>query len=987
MQIERLIARIRGQLEAGTADLEARSLAGEYAALCGRTRERLEQCVALIRAENDHAAFQVAESEPDLLSLCAQLSFADSERWQAMCRERGLPSGFPLDDQHVLAVEGLYGKPIGESHPLYRDYREAMRQRDEQRALTVLRSIARINPDDPTARSELTRLSAKFLRESLDKVLTLFTQEATEEAVTLMYRMERFGANLLTNEPRWEDALDRRVRHLRLKAAAQITQLSHDAAVGRSEGNWEACALSLGRIRALQRDHQVNLADEREVILQGLESWAGELAATAEAEASLRANLQALSDEWLTLRQDSDRGTSPAILISRLNAWIEKATPFTDRLPEGLVREARGVRQLTRTRLSRRYALLTTSWVVGLLALLLGAYWGYDQQGLAAKAEGKFSEIKDLVTNWDNESAVTELDKFTKVHVAYANEAETKEEAAKLRELAQTQNDVELRLKTEAIYLEERRKAGITLANFAPVTQRVTAYLSELSKIGPAAKQRLQKYLSEPEAVLAACTKIGEESRTDLAALRRQLQVAMGESDTVANLPRALEALEKLRSLLANLTAAGIKNLDDAYAEVDRTAVRLEADLKSANAIRGLNDAGDLQSYLDAMAAVAATADPKTDLHKRAAFITEHAEALRNLPRSALAPRFGTMWDGAAKADATGVFQPSELLPSEDKIIRNLAGDKTAASLRKYNVRLHTRSADPRIMRQVYIAGDIFIQRNLLSGGTESVRTAKELTREGSLLEASWSLREFQNINGEITKSGEDLLEGLVIPELDYLRQFNRFYDLQAGKLSEPLLRKLDLVRRSPTPHLELRAYQMQELFKVAAQRPEAWGLLFAPSAQRDAEQLRRITQNAMGPYDFLFKDKWGDVQSELRTFLTRQSGPAYADEARFWRLTIGSLQSAKLIYAGTVGRDGKPTLREPIKNSAIYGLDSEGKPAVLFRADQTGGLTRVNEAALLSPLLRLSGTVTEAAQSVGIPANLTPPDGGWEAILQGRDL
>jgi len=37
MLTERLIARIRGQLEVGTPDLEARSLAGEYATLCQRT--------------------------------------------------------------------------------------------------------------------------------------------------------------------------------------------------------------------------------------------------------------------------------------------------------------------------------------------------------------------------------------------------------------------------------------------------------------------------------------------------------------------------------------------------------------------------------------------------------------------------------------------------------------------------------------------------------------------------------------------------------------------------------------------------------------------------------------------------------------------------------------------------------------------------------------------------------------------------------------
>jgi hypothetical protein len=164
MQIDRLIARIRGQLELGSPDLEARSLAGEYAALCARARERLEQCAGLIRGGQEHAAFQVAESEPDLLGLCAQLSFAESERWHALCRERGLPTGFAMDDQQVVAVEGLYGKEIGENHPLYRDYREAMRTRQEDRALTILRSIVRINPNDPNARSELDRLSTKFLR-------------------------------------------------------------------------------------------------------------------------------------------------------------------------------------------------------------------------------------------------------------------------------------------------------------------------------------------------------------------------------------------------------------------------------------------------------------------------------------------------------------------------------------------------------------------------------------------------------------------------------------------------------------------------------------------------------------------------------------------------------------------------------------------------------------------------------------------------------
>jgi hypothetical protein len=370
MQAERLIARIRGQLELGTPDLEARSLAGEYAALCLRARERLEQCATLVRGGNEHAAFQAAEADPDLLGLCALLSFAESDRWHALCRERGLPAGFPLDGQHVLAVESLYGRVIGESHPLYRDYRDAIRRRDEDRALAVLRSIVRINPDDPNAQSELARLSAKFLRESLGRVGALFAEGRAAEAVELMQRMERFGANDLAGEPRWDDARARRAAWLRANAAEQAISLVAEAALARDGGHWEACASALGRTRALERDHHLNLSAELLAQMAELEAWAGELAATAEAEASLRSALESLLEEWHVLGQEAARGSSPAILIVRLSAWIERATPHAERLPEGLLREARALRQATRMRLNRRYLLLTSSWVVGLLLIV-----------------------------------------------------------------------------------------------------------------------------------------------------------------------------------------------------------------------------------------------------------------------------------------------------------------------------------------------------------------------------------------------------------------------------------------------------------------------------------------------------------------------------------------------------------------------------------------------------------------------------------------
>ena len=983
MQVERLIARIRGQLELGTPDLEARSLAGEYAALCQRARERLEQCATLVRSGNEHAAFQAAESDPDLLGLCALLSFGESDRWHALCRERGLPAGFPLDGQHVLAVEGLYGRDIGESHPLYRDYREAIRRREEDRALSVLRSIVRINPDDPNARSELARLSAKFLRESLGKVASFFDQGSAEEAVELMSRMERFGANDLSGEPRWDEALARRVAWLRTKASDQVSTLVSAAEEARAGGHWEACAAALGRVRSLERDHQLTLTDATSSQVAELEAWAGGLAAASEAEAGQRAALEGLNDEWVLLQQEAARGSSPAILIVRLSSWLERATPQADRLPDGILREARALRQNTRARLNRRYMLLTTSWVGGLLLLIAGVVYGNILKTQEEESRDRFSEASRLIELHDHPAALAALEEFERGGLSPANQAARKEETAKLRQRLAAQVADEQRLRLEARALSDRRKQGLNLGNIAETEHRANKYLQEFNRVGGTLQTKLKAILPEPEALLSECRQLLDRTRNDVSAQIAALNKAMGESENVADLTAAAESLERLRLLIKTLADAGDKDLDSALAAADRADLRLSGERKTIVALRNLGKSADLTGYLAALADTAAnTAGEKSDLSSRASFVFSRAPTLQALPRTALAPRVGAMWDAAAGADATGNFTPATLTEAEQRGLRALSDTTLADSLRRCSLSLYSiRGATNG--RTVYVVGEIAESKKAITDGFEFFQKAKELTREGAIIETTWSRREFNNG----VRAGEEIVNPVTIPELDFIRQVSRFQDAKTGKLLEPLIRTMERVRRSDSPYPELRAYQLQELYKLATSRPDAWGLLFSPSAQRDADQLRRITQNSLRPYDFLFKDKWADIQLELRAFLAPPGGAGYAEEARFWRGTFANLRNRKLIFAGMVGRDGRPVLREAIKGTALYGLDNEGKATVLFRIADDGEVKRVAEAAPLTPLLRYPGTVAEAAQAAGIPKGLLVPDGGWETLLQGRDL
>ena len=983
MQAERLIARIRGQLELGTPDLEARSLAGEYAALCLRARERLEQCATLVRGGNEHAAFQTAEAEPDLLGLCALLSFAESDRWHALCRERGLPAGFPLDGQHVLAVESLYGRVIGESHPLYRDYRDAIRRRDEDRALAVLRSIVRINPDDPNAQSELARLSAKFLRESLGRVGTLFAEGRTAEALELMQRMERFGANDLAGEPRWDDARARRAAWLRANAAEQAQTLVAEAGIARDGGHWETCASALGRTRALERDHQLNLSPELLAQMSDLEAWAGELAATAEAEASLRSAIEALLEEWQVLGQEAARGSSPAILIVRLSAWLERATPHAERLPEGLLREARALRQATRTRLNRRYLVLTSSWVVGLL-LIVGAVVAVNlQRQQEEEASGRFSEAARLVELHQHDEALRALDDFERGGANAAEGERRKTEARPLRETLAKQVALEQKLRLEARQLEELGRQGVTDGNVAEVVRRTAAYLKALAEAGSATRERLKSVLPDPEGLAAASQNHLGKLRQELATRTTALNKAVSDSAAIADPVAAMETLERLRLLLKILGEAGDRDLDSAAAAADRGEIRLAGDRKIATALRKLESAADLTGYLAALAdASANTAGEKNDLGTRASFVFTRAPSLQALPRPVLAPRVAAMWDAAATADPKGIFHPTVLTEAEQRLLRRLSDTSLADSLRRATLSLYSvRGVTPG--RSVYVVGEVAESKNAFTDGVEFTQKAKELNRDGVVAEGAWRRREFNNG----IRNGEELTALAPIPELEFIRQVIRFQDARTGQLLEPPLRTMERVRRSDSPYPELRAFQLQELYKLAGGRPDAWGLLFSPSAQRDAEQLRRITQNAIEPYDYLFRDKWADVKAELRAFMIPQSGAGYAEEARFWRATFVQLRNRRLIFAGMVGRDGTPRLREATKGSALYGLDNDGKVAVLFRVGEDGLPKRVADAAPLSPLLRYPALVAEAAEAAGIPKGLNPPEGGWETLLQGRDL
>src|SRR5271156_3604170 len=153
----KLINQIRETLAIGGANAPIESLALEYARISQEANQRLESCSAMIAKGSEYQALQLAETEPALLDLIGELSFAEMREWSEFCLNQGLPVAPRFDGKAVQALDQLYAKGITANHPLYKDYRSAVSSRDDARALRIIRSIAHLNSEDADAKRELAR--------------------------------------------------------------------------------------------------------------------------------------------------------------------------------------------------------------------------------------------------------------------------------------------------------------------------------------------------------------------------------------------------------------------------------------------------------------------------------------------------------------------------------------------------------------------------------------------------------------------------------------------------------------------------------------------------------------------------------------------------------------------------------------------------------------------------------------------------------------
>ena len=187
----RVVAGVRDGL-AGAGGVDLRAVAGDYAQRCGAALERLESCGADVERGDAVAALRGAESWPPLREVIALLDIPERGAWDALCAGRGMPAAPCFPARRLEQLASLHAGSAALIPRLYRDYRGLVMQLRDAEALSVIRTIARIRPDDADAQSEKARLEEKAVAALTARMNAATAAGRTTEAVALADELADF---------------------------------------------------------------------------------------------------------------------------------------------------------------------------------------------------------------------------------------------------------------------------------------------------------------------------------------------------------------------------------------------------------------------------------------------------------------------------------------------------------------------------------------------------------------------------------------------------------------------------------------------------------------------------------------------------------------------------------------------------------------------------------------------------------------------------
>jgi hypothetical protein len=966
LEIERLVRKISDVLqEPGGAPVNPK-LAEDFAAACHAINLRLQQCEAMVRAEDRHQAIQLAETHPNLLDCVTALEFREADQWRSYCEQHGLPAAERIDARSVRSLNQCYAEGISTDHPLYAVYRGAVLSRNDEDALKALQSIARLNPADTNAASELTRLDAKVLQAKLSHLEDLLAGSSQEVIVAQVEAIEGFSFKHQPAGETWRKA-----------QMIRCGRLLEEAAKLRGSSNWMEALVKLDFIHRLQTEFKLDLGLDSLRKIEPIESWAR---AEQEKDSRDRQFQALLAELHFRIQQSEEKDTSARFVklgemkddCEGLHKVWRSIRDFTRPIPEDASAAFRKRSALLEAEIARRTMIRRRTVIAGVAAVMLvggiAAWFALAQlkaRDLAKHLNEAISQRQVRTTEKLLEQVVSQKHLLSAGPLsAAAADAETF--VGKERNLLKNFQDAFAKLPKDP-------SSNPGFAELAATSDQLTIVRNALGSIAPdlkvenqppfqAFEARWNKLLAQSTATVntlfehwlaPAETQVGEldyrsvlqEIRPLLASLSNQVhQIAACESGFTNHLAIRNDLLQRSASVQAKFAAYDqeLKKLDGGLVALERAKTADEFSAALSQIASSEYSSSPLAKAATAMQAVGPGEET----------------ALRLLIRATNASTWAFL-----KRDKGIRFIPEAAFPAENAIFAQLDRDPAVSSMHQ-RVRLWL-DADGTNFKEWVTAGAFTRAEGWSTIKAyepyTSPKTCEFADREYGFFDGKYKLTPIQPIYR---------IQQLSTPNdtaLFHTLGLEGFIGVAA--YSKPLLELLDAVKNSREGSPVFRAYLFLRLVDIMELQPESWGLAFAPAISGHRAQIKNIVGEQLKSGDWFVTERAIASAKKLDEFFVSASPISYTQQAAGLFSLAREACKAGFRYVGYVDLEGKPRAIDSSPDGEIWGYSASTKHAALMGIKAGSEVSLSGTSMPLSPLFMLGIQRDQLLAKAGVNA------------------
>jgi|GEM_PF-5765114 len=990
---------MKDALEGHPDQLFLQTLATDYSELVRTANLRLEQCALMVSKGNEFQAVQLAEVHPPLLDLVTTLSFPGLDKWKNLCNTRNLKLPERIDEKSVRILNDVYQKGLSPTHPLYKQYRAAMFDRNDEAALEVLLTITRMNSSDQVAKSELDRLRNRVIEKKIQVLQTTIDEGQAQEAINLLDYLDRISTTL-PEAPAIHSARHLQFQQTQQAAVAQCMELIAQLQPFQHNEDIKPALPMLETVFARRIDLNLTFPPETEELFQNPDSWLSTLRSralsmalddvrTGELDSWIEAHTADLENVTKLPGPDLQRLKEEAKnLYAQIQHPIEATRKRADKVINGIRHvqaERRRVRKLKAISIASGVSIFVLAIFYLVIAYIQSS--NFKKELAAGKTAGHVTRVGELLN--DNTG-------FTKLMRPFVFESTLDPYKLWITDSTARLSTIQTLLTT----LEARSAAGFTKYPPDELAEQIKEMKKDFQELPDGIRSEVADRVSHLSDQWDDFNKHQvKEMAANFSTLLDQAQKLIDSIDYNKSVVSQKDTEAKLEAISNNLST--IASNPAIQSDIDSaTNDRLQKiQLKSTDLAKEFSLILNLDGKLKAATTpeeYATLLRLLADVHfgneepvRLARDIVQHGQLISDPVGELLMPGNPDGWN-TFKQNPDVAPTPPDATQIEISSIIDLRNNPFLQNIYLHTVHFYPSVqsiSKPQTTRILYSKGELPKPLERTDLKRRGDQNDHDLIWSGEFYDPAANedipsfdqkdIRGFENLQDKIAE-GNLISESVLAPDSEAFARLgiDRVFDPAKKVFDRPLLSILDQIRQSPDMSSIMRAYVYTQIVNIMEQRPQAWGLYLVPSLDHHLTKLKNLLQAPLAASDWLLPSRKKQYETTLKNYFASLSKePDYLTQFKFHRSLFSQTLKGGVKHAGYVGLDGKPVLVGPgIGAKEIWGINKDDSSIVLLYTwdDAKNGHEMKAAPHLLSPLLVFGTDRTQVLKDAARDAEIS---------------